>query len=138
MKLKNILFQLFVCFLVVGTSMIIYPGVRYPDNPVFLCMIIGMLSLALSLTDSVLKFLTIKQKFLTRLIVAAALVTVSLYLGKFVANDLTFLSTTVKSIDLHFFVIKSFTIPNETSVVVAGIVVATLYSIFYKLQTNGK
>lgn len=136
MDIKKSLANVFAAYLCVTSGAFLYRGLSFPTFYLYYLIVTLLISVLLSLTDNVLKFLTIPKKFVSRLFVGLLLSALGVYISGFIASSVGIISTTLPAFDFGFMVTRSIDLGELGSLLLGCGIISLLYSIFHALYKN--
>lgn len=130
--IKSLLLYLLISYFVLS----IIDGIFLPSNFGYLLASLTVFSIGMLIATPLLNFLTIKQNFITNLLMSTIICTGVLYLQKTFMIDFYIEGTTFNELVLGSVVIKSFEMLPIVVMVVSAFIASFISSIFLVLEKS--
>ena len=130
--LKNLIQFMLVSYLVLT----LFNGIQIPDNPMYLIASLMILSFGMLLVSPILKFLTVRENFITTMIMSSLICIGMFFLLDSFMTDFYIESYTFQGIDTGNIVINGFEMIPIITMVSASVTASFLGSLLFVLEKS--
>ena len=134
--MKSFFMHLIQFMLVSYFILTLFKGIVMPVNPLYLVASLMVLSIGMLMVSPILRFLTIKENFITTILMSSLILLGMFFLLEFFMTGFYIEAYTFEGIDLGSLIINSFEMTPIISMVFASITASFLGSLLFVLEKS--
>ncbi len=129
---KNLIQYMLVSYLVLT----LFTGIQVPDSGLYFLASLAIISIGMLLVSPILKFLTVKENFITTFILSSLICIGMFYLLDAFMTGFFIESSTFKGIELNNIVVNDFEMTPVLTIISASITASFLGSLLFVLEKS--
>lgn len=130
--LKNLIQFMLVSYLVLT----LFKGIQAPESPIYLIASLAILSFGMLLVSPILKFLTVRENFITTMIMSSLICIGMFFLLDSFMTDFYIESYTFEGMDMGSIVINGFEMTPIITMISAAVSTSFLGSLLFVLEKS--
>ena len=130
--LRNLIQFMLISYVILG----LFDGIVLPTNPLYIFATLLILSIGMLMVSAILKFLTIKENFITTLVMSSLIVLGFFFLLDFFMIGFYIESSTFNGFDLGSLILNSMEMTPVITMIVASVCASLLVSILSVLEKS--
>ncbi|MDX9739045.1 MAG: hypothetical protein RBT33_01640 [Candidatus Dojkabacteria bacterium] len=130
--IRNLIQFMLISYVILG----LFDGIVLPTNPLYIFATLLILSIGMLMVSTILKFLTIKENFITTFVMSSLIVLGFFFLLDFFMTGFYIESSTFNGFDLGSLILNSMEMTPVVTMTVASVCASLLVSILSVLEKS--